>query len=84
MSDNQTRAGCRRIEKLSPYRCHIQKTHFFLSLLPVFVCVYFPLHLNNISEYVKVSMEYKYFEIEAQGSKKSQTKNYRFMGKKVY
>ena len=28
--------------------------------------------LNNISEHVKVSMEYKHFEIKAQGSKKSQ------------
>lgn len=46
------------------------------------MCVYFPLHPNNIPEYVKVSMVYKYFEIKAQGSEKSQTKSYKFMGKK--
>lgn len=67
-----------------PPTAAIYRRRTSFSLLPVFVCVYFPLHLNNISEYVKVSMEYKYFEIEAQGSKKSQTKNYKFMGKKVY
>lgn len=39
------------------------------------MCVYFPLHPNNIPEYVKVSMVYKkYFGTKAQGSKNHRPK----------